>query len=125
MSIGDVIKCNYNVFWFVVDPVLAYFYWYYSIYLCHARNNDKHKGEKRDKTWLGNHYTERPRQVLKGNHHGFNITAGFHYHHVGRQNKRKFAHIVCIKIEVNSQRRKILLLPSTNMTDLTSHAILQ
>ena len=31
MPIGGVINRNYNVFCFVVDPVLAYFYLYYSI----------------------------------------------------------------------------------------------
>ena len=47
---------------------------------------------------------------------------GFHCRHVGGQNKRKFVHVVCIKIEVNSHRRKILLLLSTNMAAMTSHA---
>ena len=47
---------------------------------------------------------------------------GFHCRHVGGQNKRKFVHIVCIKIEVNSHRRKILLFLSTNMAAMTSHA---
>ena len=47
---------------------------------------------------------------------------GFHCRHVGGQNKRKFVHIVCIKMEVNSQRRKILLFLSTNMAAMTSHA---
>ena len=45
---------------------------------------------------------------------------GFHCHHVGGQNKRKFVHIVCIKIEVNSHRRKILLFLSTNMAALNT-----
>ena len=39
------------------------------------------------------------------------------------RNKRKFAHIVCIKMEVNSQRRKILLFQTTNMAAMTSCAI--
>ena len=39
---------------------------------------------------------------------------GLHCRHVGGQKKRKFAHIVCIKMEVNSQRRNILLFLSTN-----------
>ena len=47
---------------------------------------------------------------------------GFHCRHVGGQNKRKFVHVVCIKIEVNSQRRKILLFLSTNMAAMTSRA---
>ena len=47
---------------------------------------------------------------------------GLHYHHVGVQNKRKFVHIVCTKMKVNSQRRKILLFLSTNMAAMTSHA---
>ena len=38
------------------------------------------------------------------------------------QNKRKFAHIVCIKMEVNSQRRKILFL-TANMVAMTSRTI--
>ena len=42
--------------------------------------------------------------------------------HVGVQNKRKFVHIVCIKMEVKSQRRKILLFMYTNMAAMTSHA---
>ena len=42
--------------------------------------------------------------------------------HVGVQNKRKFVHEVCIKMEVNSQRRKILLFLNTNMAAMTSHA---
>ena len=29
-----------------------------------------------------------------------------HCHHIGSKTKKKFAHIVCIKMEVNSQRRK-------------------
>ena len=47
---------------------------------------------------------------------------GLHCRHVGGQNKRKFVHIVCIKMKVNSQRRKILLFLSTNMAAMTSHA---
>ena len=47
---------------------------------------------------------------------------GFHYRHVGGQNKRKFVHIVCMKMKVNSQRRKIVLFLSTNMAAMTSHA---
>ena len=47
---------------------------------------------------------------------------GLHCRHVGGQNKRTFAHIVCIKIVVNSPRRKILLFLSTNMVAMTSHA---
>ena len=47
---------------------------------------------------------------------------GFHCHHVGGQNKRKFVYVVCIKIEVNSHRRKILLFLYTNMAAMTSHA---
>ena len=39
--------------------------------------------------------------------------------------KENFAHIVCIKMAVNSPRRKILLLLSTNMTAMTLHGILQ
>ena len=42
---------------------------------------------------------------------------GLHCRHV-----RKFVHIICIKMEVNSQRRKILLFLSTNMATMTSHA---
>ena len=47
---------------------------------------------------------------------------GLHCRHVGGQNKRKFVHIVGIKMEVYSQRRKILLFLSTNMAAMTSHA---
>ena len=47
---------------------------------------------------------------------------GFHCRHVGGQNKRKFVHIVCIKMALNSPRRKILLFLSTNMAAMTSHA---
>ena len=47
---------------------------------------------------------------------------GLHRRHVGGQNKRNFVLIVCIKIEVNSQRRKILLFMYTNMAAMTSHA---
>ena len=47
---------------------------------------------------------------------------GLHYRHVGVQNKTKFVHIVCIKMEVYSQRRNILLFRYTNMTAMTSHA---
>ena len=52
-------------------------------------------------------------------------TGDLHFRHVGGQNKLKFAHIVCIKIAVNSQRRKVLLFLSTNMAAMTSNAILQ
>ena len=48
---------------------------------------------------------------------------GLDCRHVGGQNKRKSAHIVCIKMEVNSQRRKILLFHTTNMAAMTSRAI--
>ena len=44
---------------------------------------------------------------------------GLHCCHVGVQNKRKFAHLVCIKMEVNSQKKKILLFPA--MATMTSH----
>ena len=44
---------------------------------------------------------------------------GLNYRQVGGKNKRKFAHIVCIKMEVNSQRRKILLFHTTNMAVMT------
>ena len=47
---------------------------------------------------------------------------GLHCRHVGGQNKRKFAHIVCIKMAVNYPRRKILFFLSTNMVAMTSHA---
>ena len=47
---------------------------------------------------------------------------GLHCRHVGVQNKRKFVPIVCIKIEVNSQRRKISLFLYTNMAAMMSHA---
>ena len=47
---------------------------------------------------------------------------GLHCRHVGVQNKRKFVGIVSIKIEVNSQRRKILMFLYTNMATMTSHA---
>ena len=46
---------------------------------------------------------------------------GLHCRHVGGQNKRKFAHVICIKTAVNSQRRKILLFLSTNMAAMASH----
>ena len=36
---------------------------------------------------------------------------GLHCCHVGGQNKRKFVYIVCIKMKVNSQRRKIVFVP--------------
>ena len=36
--------------------------------------------------------------------------------------QKKIFHVVCIKIEVNSHRRKILLFLSTNMAAMTSHA---
>ena len=48
---------------------------------------------------------------------------GLHCRHVGGQNKRKLAHIVCIKMEVNTQSRKILLFHTTNTAAMTSHAI--
>ena len=35
------------------------------------------------------------------------LIGGLHCCHVGGQNKRKFAHIVCIKMEVNYQRKKM------------------
>ena len=47
---------------------------------------------------------------------------GLHRRHVGGQNKTKFVLKVCIKMEVNSQRRKISLLLPTNMAAMTSHA---
>ena len=50
---------------------------------------------------------------------------GLHCRHVGGKNKRKFAHIIYIIMEVKTQRRKILLFLSTNMAAMTSHAILQ
>ena len=40
---------------------------------------------------------------------------GLHRRHVGGKNKRNFAHIVCIKMEVNSKRIKLLLFHTTNM----------
>ena len=46
---------------------------------------------------------------------------GFHCRHAGGQNKRKFVHIVCIIMAVNSQRRKMLLFLSTNMAAMTPH----
>ena len=51
------------------------------------------------------------------------IIGGLHCRHVGVQSKRKFVHIVCIKMEVNSQRRKILLFLNTNMAAMTSQSI--
>ena len=36
---------------------------------------------------------------------------GLYCRHVGGQNKRKFAHIVCIRMNVNSQGRKNLFVP--------------
>ena len=50
---------------------------------------------------------------------------GLHCRHVGGKNKRKFAYIVYIRIEVNSQRRKILLFLFTNMVAMTSQVIIQ
>ena len=47
---------------------------------------------------------------------------GFHSRLVGGQNKRKFVHIVCRTMTINSQRRKILLFLSTNMAAMTSLA---
>ena len=47
---------------------------------------------------------------------------GLHCRHVGVQNKTKFVLTVSIKIEVNSQRRKILLFLYTNMAAMMSHA---
>ena len=47
---------------------------------------------------------------------------GLHWRHIGGQNKRKFVHLVCIKMEVNSQRRKMLFFLSTNMAAMTSPA---
>ena len=46
---------------------------------------------------------------------------GLQFRRVGGQNKRKFAHLFCIKMAVNFQRRKILLFLSTNMAAMTSH----
>ena len=46
---------------------------------------------------------------------------GLHCRHVGRQNKRNFSHIVCIKMAINSIG-KILLFLSTNMAAMASHA---
>ena len=40
-------------------------------------------------------------------------------YNVGGKNKRKFAHIVCIKMEVNPQRRKILLFHTKNIAAMT------
>ena len=51
------------------------------------------------------------------------VIDGVHRRHVGGQNKRKFVHKVCIKMAVNSQRRKIFLFLSTNMTAMMSHAM--
>ena len=48
-------------------------------------------------------------------------TGGLLCCHVGVQNKRKFVHVVCIKIGVNLQRRKIILSLYTNMAAMTSH----
>ena len=48
--------------------------------------------------------------------------SGLHCRHAGVQNKRKYDHIICIKMEVNSQRRKILLFLYTNMAAITSNA---
>ena len=45
-----------------------------------------------------------------------------HCRHIGVQNKRKLLHIVCKKMEVKSQRRKILMFRYTNMAAMTSHA---
>ena len=53
----------------------------------------------------------------------FIAIGGLHCRHGGLLNKRKFAHIVCIKMAVNSPRRKILLFHTTNMVAMTSHAI--
>ena len=44
---------------------------------------------------------------------------GLHCRHVGVQNKRKFVHIVCIKMEVSSQRRKISLFLFTILDDVS------
>ena len=55
MPIGGVINRNYNVFCFVVDPVLAYFLLILFYLALPCQNNDKHKGQKRDKTWLRKH----------------------------------------------------------------------
>ena len=46
------------------------------------------------------------------------IIGGLHSRHVGGQNKKKIVHKVCIKMEVNSQRRKILLQYVWLMNDL-------
>lgn len=37
------------------------------------------------------------------------------------QNRRKFVHIICLKMKVNSHRRKILLFLSINMAAMMSH----
>ena len=56
---------------------------------------------------------------------GFNAIRGMDYMTAILVDKAKeFTHIVCIKMVVNSQRRKILLFLSTNMAAMTSHAIL-
>ena len=48
---------------------------------------------------------------------------GLHCRHVGgHKKKRKFVDIVCIKMEVNSQRRKILLFLYTSIAAMTLHA---
>ena len=55
-----------------------------------------------------------PKSVCVGGYRWFALSP------VGGQNKSKFAHIVCIKMEDNSQRRKILLFLSTNMAVMMS-----
>ena len=47
------------------------------------------------------------------------LLGGLHCRHVGVQNKIKFAHKVCIKMEVKSQGRKILLCHTTKMAAMT------
>ena len=47
---------------------------------------------------------------------------GLSCRHLGGKNKRNFVHKVCIKMAMNSQRRKILLFLSTIMATVTSHA---
>ena len=44
---------------------------------------------------------------------------GLHCCHVGVQNKRKFVHIVCIKMELSPRGEKLFLY--TNMAAMTSH----
>ena len=65
---------------------------------------------------VGGHYLEHPTgsctqagvHLIEGvcmlKLYGFHCVGGMHCCHVGVQNKRKFVHVVCIKIKVNSQR---------------------